>query len=377
MNQASLSEPPLTHTNVFSSRPLKRQVSRYFQVLIFLVGLSLLFFSEDMQITQMFQPAFDSLSLHADLKTDLSDNPICPIVTPMNDRNEQGNNLSQENSSLAFPSFVIYNWGKSGSHFLTQTLTNIGIPVSFEYGLRLNKATEEKTNIAIKMYEQGDSYGFSGADFQYGNAQDALNGGPTNWTAILIGLSQRSSLAVKHVVLLRTNVVARAIGSPAGVTNVSQSVRHSAGELKRINLATLKDDEEHNMKLVKNACNSAYALSGRRAHIFIINYESLLIDPAKHFNELVLFLGGNVLTETDIIKAVENGKFKRKHSSMIYSDVGLQGISDNLFSNNKLNVSSAIKNCFQHQALASFPRLESMCFNECIIPSGRYLCEKL
>ena len=33
---------------------------------------------------------------------------------------------------------------------------------------------------------------------------------------------------------------------------------------------------------------------------------------------------------------------------------------------------------FSRKSLAAAtPRLESMCFNECIIPSGRYLCEKL
>lgn len=52
------------------------------------------------------------------------------------------------------PAFVIYNTGKSGSHFLTQTLTNLGFPVAFEYGLRLNSSTEEKTSNALRMYQE-------------------------------------------------------------------------------------------------------------------------------------------------------------------------------------------------------------------------------
>ena len=246
----------------------------------------------------------------------------------------------------------------------------------FEYGLRLNAKTNEKTNKAVEMYNEGDVYGFSYADFQYGEAQEAIDGEPTNWTAILNSLASRSSpSALRNVVLLRTNVVARTLGSPAGRTNSQEELRFVVKDMEKLTLGELKEDEEHNAGLVKNACRSARALSpSGKAHIFVINYESLLIDPFTWFNRLVLFLGASGFNETEILKAVEGGKWKRKHASTIYSDVGFKAISDNLFLGNKFNVTKSINDCYLHQALAPFPREEFVCFHGCIIPSGIYVC---
>lgn len=68
----------------------------------------------------------------------------------------------QQGTVLESPA-LIHNIGKSGSHFLTQTLTNLVFPVAFEYGLRLNKTTQEKTELANTWYKEGTFSGFSGA----------------------------------------------------------------------------------------------------------------------------------------------------------------------------------------------------------------------
>ena len=299
---------------------------------------------------------------------------VCPFMTPLHKKSQILPSEGREKGRI--PPFVIYNHGKSGSHFLTQTLTNLGLPVAFEYGLRQGTSTAEKTKNALQMYSGGEVNGFSGAQFRWGEAQDAINGGPTNWTDILQSLSALpSSGALRHVVLLRTNLIAKEIGSAAGRTKKGPEVHFTGVDLKKVSLEALDKLEEVNVALLKDACRSGKALSpSGTAHIFVINYESLLIDPFKWFNQLVSFLGKNELAETEIVNAVEGGLFKRRHNTMIYSDVGLKGISDNLFFDDQFNTTNAVRDCFLHQALASFPREESMCFHGCMVPSGIYFC---
>lgn len=125
--------------------------------------------------------------------------------------------------------------------------------------------------------------------------------------------------------------------------------------------------------LVENACRSVQSLSlSETSKIFIINYEALLIDPAKWFNEVVSFLGGSRFIEAKIFEAMESGSFKRKRKSMIYSDIGVQAIND--FFNGTNGVTKTVKDCFLHQALAPLPREEQMCFHGCVMPSGIYRC---
>ncbi|KAL7526530.1 hypothetical protein ACHAWF_001807 [Thalassiosira exigua] len=303
------------------------------------------------------------------------DKLLCPFVMPVHPKTQ----ILPEGGTSGkggIPPFVIYNHGKSGSHFLTQTLTNLGLPVAFEYGLRRNTSTAEKTKNALQMYGGGKVNGFSGAQFRWGEAQDAVDGGPTNWTDILQSLSELSTPGtLRHVVLLRTNLIAKLIGSPAGRTAKMPEAHFSAEDLKKVNRRALNFTEEINLALIKDACRSGKRLSpSGTAHIFVINYESLLIDPAKWFNRLVSFLGKSELAETEIVKAVEGGVRKRTHTTMIYSDVGLKGVTDNLFIDDQFNASTAAKDCYLHQALASFPREEYMCFHGCIVPSGMYLC---
>ena len=132
--------------------------------------------------------------------------------------------------------------------------------------------------------------------------------------------------------------------------------------------------EKVNIGQLKNACASANAGSGsKKANVFVVTYESLLIDPFVYFNELVKFLGGDCFNEEQILQAVENGRFQRKHPSTLYSDVGLDKVVKNFLVNTKVN--QATKECLLHQSLSPFPREEKFCFNNCSgVTSGLYEC---
>lgn len=276
-------------------------------------------------------------------------------------------------------SFVIYNTGKTGSHFLTQTLTLLGLPVAFEYGLRkghygleINETTSSVTENALKQFKNGKYVGFSGAHFEIGKLQRSIDHDPTDWAGIVKALSTVSQ--VKHVVLLRTNALAWLLSYPAGTRKIGDKIGFTVSDLTRLRLESVHNYERIMAALIKAACSNSIRES--HGQIFVVTYESLLTNPQISLNQLLTFLGSDPREEQHILRAIENGAFKKRHDSTIYSDLGTDAITKNLFHGQK-GMDSTLRDCVLHQALTLIPQEQNLCFEGCSLRSGGYACSSL